>query len=58
MCRDYLETVTKRYYIYWGPYKSALIAALHRQLRSAAIDPAAKDNAAIKKSLLRRRTKC
>ena len=29
-----------------GPYKSALIAALHRQLRSAAIDAAAKDAAA------------
>ena len=36
-----------------GLYKTALIAALHRQLRSAAEDDAAEDDAA-KKSLLRR----
>ena len=36
---------------FWGPNKSALIAALHCQLRRAAMDAAAKDNAAKKKSI-------
>ena len=35
-----------------GPYKSALIVALHCQLRSAAIDAAAIDAAAIDKAAI------
>ena len=34
--------------LFQGPYKTALLAALHRQLRSAAVDDATVDNAAKK----------